>query len=241
MIVSMQRHERIYELKKSVFEANLELVKQGLVIYTWGNVSGIDRESGLVVIKPSGVDYDKMTVEDMVVISLDGEIVEGRMKPSSDAPTHLALYRKYDKIKSVVHTHSEWATSWAQSGRDIPCYGTTHADYFYGNIPCTRALSDDEINGEYELNTGFVIIETLKEGQIEPMEIPGIIIFNHGPFSWGRNPLDAVHNAKVMEEVGKMAYRSEKLNPELKRVNQVLLDKHYLRKHGKNAYYGQTK
>jgi len=146
----MQRHERIYELKKSVFEANLELVKQGLVIYTWGNVSGIDRESGLVVIKPSGVDYDKMTVEDMVVISIDGEIVEGRMKPSSDAPTHLALYRKYDKIKSVVHTHSEWATSWAQSGRDIPCYGTTHADYFYGNIPCTRALSEDEIQGEYE-------------------------------------------------------------------------------------------
>lgn len=241
MIVSMQKHERIYELKKSVFEANLELVKQGLVIYTWGNVSGIDRESGLVVIKPSGVDYDKMTVEDMVVISIDGEIVEGRMKPSSDAPTHLALYRKYDKIGSVVHTHSEWATSWAQSGRDIPCYGTTHADYFYGNIPCTRALSDDEIKGEYELNTGFVIIETLKEGQIEPMEIPGIIIFNHGPFSWGRNPSDAVHNAKVMEEVGKMAYRSEQLNPELKPVNKVLLDKHYLRKHGKNAYYGQTK
>ncbi len=236
---SMSMRERINALKIQVFEANLELVKQGLVIYTWGNVSGIDRETGLVVIKPSGIDYETMTAKDMVVINLEGEIIEGNMKPSSDTPTHLALYRKYDKINSIVHTHSEWATSWAQAGRDIACYGTTHADYFYGAIACTRALSDQEINGAYELNTGAVIIETLQERQILPMEIPGMIVFNHGPFAWGKTPADAVHNAKVMEEVAKMAFRSEQLNPNLKPVNQVLLDKHYLRKHGKNAYYGQ--
>ncbi len=230
---------RLSKLKEEVFQANLELVKQGLVIYTWGNVSGIDRESNLVVIKPSGVDYDTMTVDDMVVIDLDGHIIEGKLNPSSDTPTHLALYKEYDTIGSVVHTHSEWATSWAQAGASIPCYGTTHADYFYGEIPCTRKLSSEEIMGDYELNTGLVMIETLKENKLEPLEVPGLIIFNHGPFTWGTTPEKAVHNSKVMEEVAKMAYRTEKINPRIRPIDSVLLDKHYLRKHGKNAYYGQ--
>ncbi len=229
------------ELKKEVFEANLELVKQGLVIYTWGNVSAIDRESGLVVIKPSGVDYDTMTVNDMVVLDLDGNKKEGKLNPSSDTPTHLELYRRYEKIGGVVHTHSEWATSWAQAGKPIPCYGTTHADYFYGEIPCTRSLTDEEIASEYELNTGKVIIETVDKLGLDPMAVPGIIIFNHGPFAYGPNAAKAVHNAKVMEEVAKMAFRARVLNPDLKPVKQSLLDKHYLRKHGKNAYYGQGK
>lgn len=235
----MNNLDKLGKLKEEVFQANLELVKQGLVIYTWGNVSGIDRELNLIVIKPSGVDYDTMTVEDMVVIDLQGNVIEGKLNPSSDTPTHLALYREYDTINSVVHTHSEWATSWAQAGASIPCYGTTHADYFYGEILCTRKLSDDEINNEYELNTGLVMIETLKDNQKEALEVPGLIIFNHGPFSWGRTPQKAVHNSKVMEEVAKMAYRTEKINPRVRPISQVLLDKHYLRKHGKNAYYGQ--
>lgn len=233
-------NERIEEMKQEVFDANLELVKQGLVIYTWGNVSAIDRESGLVVIKPSGVDYDTMKVEDMVVLDLDGEIVEGDYKPSSDTPTHLALYREYDEIGSVVHTHSEWATSWAQAGRAIPVYGTTHSDYFYGDILCTRKLTKEEVEGEYELNTGLVMIETLKENKRQPLEIPGLIIFNHGPFSWGTTATKAVHNAKVMDEVAKMAFRTELINPRIQPVNSYLLDKHYLRKHGANAYYGQN-
>ncbi len=228
-------------LKQAVFKANIELVNQGLVIYTWGNVSGIDRESGLVVIKPSGVDYEKMTAEDMVIVDLDGHIVEGELRPSSDMPTHLALYKAFDQIKSVVHTHSEWATSWAQSGRSIPCYGTTHSDYFYGEIPCTRKLNETEIKGNYEYETGNVIIETILNKGYQALEIPGVVVFNHGPFTWGKSPSDAVHNARVLEEVSKMAYRTEQLNHSVVSVDQVLLDKHYLRKHGKSAYYGQTK
>jgi len=229
----------IQQLKKDVFNANLELVEQGLVIYTWGNVSGIDRESGLVVIKPSGVDYATMTQEDMVVIDLEGNVVEGQLKPSSDTPTHLELYRNYSDIGGVVHTHSEWATSWAQAGANIPCYGTTHADYFYGEILCTRSLTDEEIQGEYELNTGKVMVETLRNANKGALELPGMIITNHGPFSWGESAHKAVHNAKVMEEVAKMAYRTEKINPRVQPAKQTLVDKHYLRKHGKNAYYGQ--
>lgn len=228
------------KLKKKVFKANLELVNQGLVIYTWGNASGIDREKGLVVIKPSGVSYDEMTEEDMVVIDLDGNIVEGDLKPSSDTPTHLALYRAYNEIGGVVHTHSEWATSWAQAGNDIPCYGTTHSDYFYGNIPCTRKLTDEEINGEYEFETGNVIIETLRERNYKPLEMPGVIVYNHGPFTWGKSPKEAVHNARVLEEISKMAFRTEELNRTVKPIDKTLLDKHYLRKHGTEAYYGQT-
>jgi len=227
------------KLKKEVFEANLQLVKQDLVIYTWGNVSGIDREKGLVVIKPSGVDYDIMTIDDMVVLNLEGEIVEGTLKPSSDAATHLELYRCFKDIGGVVHTHSSWATSWAQAGRDIPCYGTTHADYFYGSIPCTRALTKDEIQNNYELNTGKVIVETFRERNLKSLEVPGVVITSHGPFSWGKNPIDAVHNAKVIEEVSKMAYRTEKIEHSVTHIDPNLLNKHYLRKHGANAYYGQ--
>lgn len=226
-------------LKQSVFDANIELVKQGLVIYTWGNVSGIDRESGLVVIKPSGVDYEHMRAEDMVVVNLKGEIIEGSLKPSSDTPTHLALYKEFESIKSVVHTHSEWATAWAQSGRAIPCYGTTHSDYFFGDIPCTRKLNALEINGDYEYETGNVIIETIRENGYDAIERPGIIVFNHGPFTFGKSPKEAVHNARVLEEVAKMAYRTEAINNEAVSIDKVLLEKHYLRKHGKTAYYGQ--
>lgn len=227
------------QLKEEVYQSNLELVKQGLVIYTWGNVSAIDRESGLVVIKPSGVSYEKMKVEDMVVVDLDGKVVEGKMNPSSDTQTHLALYKRFADIGGIVHTHSEMATSWAQAGRAIPCYGTTHSDYFYGDIPCTRKLHEIEIKGNYEWETGNVIIETLDELGYSPLEMPGIIIFNHGPFSWGKTPKNAVHNAKVLEEVAKMAYNTERINPPVLPIDRVLLDKHYLRKHGANAYYGQ--
>lgn len=230
---------KIEQMKQEVFEANLELVKQGLVIYTWGNVSAIDRESGLVVIKPSGVDYETMKASDMVVVSLDGQVIGEGYKPSSDTPTHLELYRQFPDIGGVVHTHSEWATSWAQAGRSIPCYGTTHADYFYGEIPCTRSLTDEEIMGEYELNTGKVMVETMEAIGKKPLEVPGMVITNHGPFSWGKTADKAVHNAKVMEEVAKMAFRTEKLRPEVQPAKKTLVDKHYLRKHGKNAYYGQ--
>ncbi len=228
------------KLKKEVFNANLELVKQGLVIYTWGNASGIDREKGLVVIKPSGVSYDEMTEADMVVVDLEGNIVEGNLRPSSDTPTHLALYTEYREIGGVVHTHSEWATSWAQAGNDIPCYGTTHSDYFYGDIPCTRKLTDEEINGEYEFETGNVIIETLSERNYRPLEMPGVIVYNHGPFTWGKSPKEAVQNARVLEEISKMAFRTEELNRTVKPIDKTLLNKHYLRKHGTEAYYGQT-
>lgn len=227
------------KLKKEVYDANIELVTQNLVIYTWGNVSAIDRETNLVVIKPSGVKYDMMKPSDMVVIDLDGNIIEGDMKPSSDTPTHLELYRCFKHINGVVHTHSEWATSWAQACRDVPSYGTTHADYFYGDIPCTRSLTKEEIKTNYELNTGKVIVETLVKKNYKPLEMPGIIVSNHGPFTWGGSATDAVHNAKVVEEVCKMAFRTEKLNQTVKKIDDHLLDKHYLRKHGKNAYYGQ--
>ena len=224
------------ELKEKVFKANLDLVKYGLVIFTWGNVSGIDREKGLVVIKPSGVSYDKMKAGDMVVLDLQGNKVEGDLKPSSDTPTHLELYRQFKNIGGIVHTHSEWATSWAQAGKGVPAIGTTHADYFYGEIPCTRKMTKEEIEGEYELETGKVIVERFKG--LNPDFVPGVLVNNHGPFSWGTDADNAVHNAVVMEEVAKMTFRSLQLNPETK-MDQVLLDKHFLRKHGKNAYYGQ--
>ncbi len=224
------------QLKEQVFQANLDLVKHGLVIFTWGNVSGIDREKGLVVIKPSGVSYEKMQASDMVVVDLEGNVVEGNLKPSSDTPTHLVLYKSFQNIGGVVHTHSEWATSWAQAGKGIPAIGTTHADYFYGEIPCTRKMTKAEIEGEYEKETGTVIVERFKN--LNADMIPGVLVNNHGPFSWGRNADDAVHNAVVMEEVAKMTFRSMTLNPSVT-MDQVLLDRHYLRKHGKNAYYGQ--
>ena len=222
------------ELKQKVYEANMELQRKGLVIYTWGNVSGIDREMGLVVIKPSGVDYDTMKAEDMVVLDLNGNIVEGKYKPSTDTPTHLVMYNTYPNI---VHTHSEWATSFAQAGLSIPAFGTTHADYFYGDIPCTRDLTDDEINGEYEKETGNVIVETI--GDRDPLEVPAIVVKNHGPFAWGKDPDNAVYNAVVLDKVAQMAYNTMTLNTRVDKVNQTLFDKHYLRKHGVNAYYGQ--
>lgn len=224
------------KLKEEVFQANLDLVKYGLVIFTWGNVSGIDREKGLVVIKPSGVSYDNMKPKDMVVLNLYGKLVEGNLKPSSDAATHLVLYRQFPNIGGVVHTHSEWATSWAQAGKGIPAIGTTHADYFYGEIPCTRKMTNEEIEKDYELETGKVIVERFKD--LNPDQIPGVLVNNHGPFSWGTDAHDAVHNAVVMEEVAKMTFRSLQLNPETT-MDQSLLDKHFLRKHGKDAYYGQ--
>lgn len=225
------------ELKQLVYEANMELPARGLVTYTWGNVSGIDRKKGLFVIKPSGVPYEKLKPSDMVVINLDGEKIEGILNPSSDTPTHLELYKAFEELGGVVHTHSPWATSWAQAGRGIPCYGTTHADYFYGEILCARNLTTEEIEHDYEKNTGLVIVETLK-GQ-NPMYVPGILCTNHGPFTWGKDALEAVHNAVVLEEVAKMAYRAEHLKQELKKAPQDLQDKHFFRKHGENAYYGQ--
>ena len=225
------------ELKEKVFKANLELVKQNLVIYTWGNVSGIDREKNLIVIKPSGVSYEKMKVEDMVVVDFDGNVVEGNLRPSSDTPTHIELYKNFKNIGGVVHTHSTFATSWAQARRNIPAYGTTHADYFYGDIPCTRELTKTEIEEAYEKNTGKVIVETF-QGKDENA-IPGVICSGHGPFTWGKDPDEAVYNAKVLEQCAQMAYYTETISEEKRRVSQNLLDKHYLRKHGKNSYYGQ--
>ena len=224
-------------LKQEVLEANLLLPKHGLITFTWGNVSGIDRESGLVVIKPSGVSYDGMTVEDMVVVDLQGKVVEGKWKPSSDTPTHLALYRAFPKMGGIVHTHSRWATSFAQAGLPIPAMGTTQGDYFYGDIPCTRKMTPAEIAGEYELETGNVIIETFKD--IDPMTIPVVLVHSHGPFTWGTDAMNAVHNAVVLEEVAFMDYHALSMNPGAGRMQQELLDKHYLRKHGANAYYGQ--
>ena len=225
------------ELRKQVLEANLLLPKYNLVTFTWGNVSGIDRESGLVVIKPSGVSYDGMTVEDMVVVDLDGKVVEGRWKPSSDTPTHVELYKAFPNIGGVVHTHSRWATTFAQAGRAIPPLGTTHADYFYGPIPCTRRMTEEEISGEYEKETGKVIIEAF-EG-INADDVPGVVVHSHGPFAWGTDAKNAVHNAVVMEEVAFMDWHAMILEPGLPDMQGCLLDKHYLRKHGKNAYYGQ--
>jgi len=229
------------DLKKKVCDANLELVRRGVVIYTWGNVSGIDREKGLVVIKPSGVDYDNMTAEDMVVVDLEtGKVVEGKYKPSSDTDTHLELYRKHKDIMGVVHTHSVNAVAFAQAGKNIPALGTTHADYFYGDIPCTRSLTKDEVESAYELNTGKVINETIEKLGIDPMAVPGIVVRNHGPFAWGTSPANAVYNSVVLDKVAEIAIKTLFLNPESK-MPQYIMDKHYFRKHGPNAYYGQTK
>ena len=226
------------ELKALVCKANLELPKYGLVTFTWGNVSGVDREKGLMVIKPSGVAYDVMTPEDMVVVSLaTGEKVEGKWKPSSDTATHVALYNAFPNIGGVVHTHSRWATSFAQADKGIPAYGTTHGDYFYGEIPCTRKMTPEEIAGEYELETGNVIVETFRH--MSPDDVPAVLVHSHGPFTWGKDPFNAVHNAVVLEEVAFMAFHAAALNPAITHMQQELLDKHYLRKHGKNAYYGQ--
>jgi len=224
------------ELKEATFEANLEIARRGLVLYTFGNASGIDRRLGLVVIKPSGVDYDALTPEQMVVTDLDGTIVEGDLRPSSDLKTHLALYKAFSEIGAVVHTHSENATAWAQAAREIPALGTTHADYFHGPVPCTRELTDDEINGDYVLNTGVAIIERF-EG-IDPLAVPAVLIAGHAPFAWGRTPHDAAHNAVVLESVAKMAFMSMLLNPKCG-VSNVLLDRHYFCKHGAQATYGQ--
>ncbi len=224
------------KLKEEVFKANLDLVKHGLVIFTWGNASGIDRESGLFVIKPSGVEYETMKPSDMVIVDMEGSVVYGSLKPSSDMQTHLFLYRNFPNIGGIVHTHSTYATSWAQAGIAIPNIGTTHADYFAKDIPCTRQMTKEEIFGSYESETGKVIVETFKD--INPDEVPGVLVQNHGPFSWGKDVHDAVHNAVVMEQVAKMATISFSVNPDLK-MNSLLVKKHYLRKHGKDAYYGQ--
>ncbi len=225
------------QLKQQVFDANMALPHYGLVTFTWGNVSAIDRERGWVVIKPSGVPYETMQAEDMVVVDLQGNIVEGRYRPSSDTPTHLELYRRYPHLGGIVHTHSTHATAWAQAGLSIPALGTTHADYFFGDIPCTRALTAAEVAGEYELNTGKVIVETL--GDTNPLHTPGIVVYQHGPFSWGKDAVDAVHNAVVMEEVAKMAWIACGINPRLRHIDGYLMNKHFSRKHGPNAYYGQ--
>lgn len=228
------------QLKQQVFEANLALPKHNLVTFTWGNVSGIDREAGLMVIKPSGVDYETMKAEDMVVVSLEsGEVVEGKYRPSSDTDTHLALYQAFPEIGGIVHTHSRHATIWAQAGHPLSALGTTHADYFYGEIPCTRKMTESEIEGEYERETGHVIIETFKEKGLSAKDIPAVLVNSHGPFAWGTSPDNAVHNAVVLEEIAYMNLFTRQLSSQIGSMQQVLLDKHYLRKHGKNAYYGQ--
>jgi L-ribulose-5-phosphate 4-epimerase len=225
-------------LKKQVCEANLMLVSEGLVVHTFGNVSGVDRKSGMMVIKPSGVSYDTLAPEQMVVVSLaDGRVAEGKLRPSSDTPTHLELYRAYAQIGGVVHTHSPFATAWAQAGRDLPAYGTTHADYFHGPVPCTRPLRTAEIQGEYEANTGKVIIERL--AGIDPLNMPAILVAGHGPFTWGATAAAAVHNAAILEYLASMAAQTERLNPSAAAVTQELLDKHFFRKHGPGKYYGQ--
>lgn len=227
------------QLKAEVLEANLSLPKYRLVTFTWGNVSGIDRETGYVVIKPSGVEYGEMTAEDLVVVDLDGTVVEGDLRPSSDTPTHLALYRAFPDIGGIVHTHSPWATSWAQAGLPLPALGTTHADYFYGEIPCTRELTEREVETNYELETGRVIVETYQKNGLDPTAMPGVLVKNHAPFCWGEDAQQAVHHAVVLEEAAKMAFITYQLNPDARPISQCLLDKHYLRKHGANAYYGQ--
>ncbi|EIG9087429.1 L-ribulose-5-phosphate 4-epimerase [Serratia marcescens] len=227
------------ELKRQVLAANLSLPAYGLVTFTWGNVSAIDRQSGLVVIKPSGIAYEAMTLEDLVVVDLEGKVREGHRKPSSDTATHLALYRAFADIGGVVHTHSRNATIWAQAGQPIPALGTTHADYFYGDIPCTRPMSEAEIAGDYEGETGKVIIETFKLAGRDPQQVPGVLVYSHGPFAWGKSAADAVHNAVVLEEVAIMAMATRQLAPAIAPMQPELLDKHFLRKHGKHAYYGQ--
>lgn len=226
---------------RDVLAANLELPKHGMVTFTWGNVSAVDRSRGLVVIKPSGVSYEAMKEADMVVVDLDGKTVQGTYRPSSDTATHLLLYKEFPTAGGVVHTHSRWATAWAQAEKGIPAFGTTHADYFYGEIPCTRNLTDEEITNDYESNTGRVIVETFRRRNIDPKALPGVLVSGHGPFAWGKDAYDAVHNAVVMEEVAMMAFQTLQLNPSATGIPQVLLDKHYLRKHGQHAYYGQAK
>ena len=227
------------DLKQKVLEANLLLPKYGLVVFTWGNVSGIDRENGLVVIKPSGVDYDIMKAEDMVVTDLDGNVVEGKLKPSSDLATHLEFYKHFKDIGGVVHTHSVNAVAWAQAGKDIPALGTTHGDYFYGQIPCTRLMTEDEIKDNYELNTGKVVVEEFEERHIDPNQMPGVLVHSHGPFTWGKDPFDAVHNSIVLDTLAKMALKTITINGDVESMQRELLDKHFLRKHGPGAYYGQ--
>ena len=229
------------QLKQEVYEANMLLPKYHLVTFTWGNVSGIDRESGYFVIKPSGVDYDKLTPDSMVVVNLEGEVVEGDYRPSSDTPTHVVLYNRFQEIGGVVHTHSPWATSWAQAGRGIPCYGTTHADYLYGQVPCVRTLTKEEIETAYEKNTGVLIADEFERLAVDYLATPAVLCKNHGPFTWGKDAKEAVHNAVVLEEVAKMAARCEQIDPKVNPAPQELQDKHYYRKHGKNAYYGQSK
>lgn len=228
----------LQQLKDKVFKANLALVRHGLVIFTWGNVSAIDPESRLVVIKPSGVSYDEMTADDMVVVDLDGNVVEGHLNPSSDTPTHLALYRAWPEIGGIVHTHSTYATAWAQAGKSIPAIGTTHADYFHNEIPCTGDMSEQEVKGAYELETGNVIVRRFED--INPVHTPGVLVKNHGPFAWGKDCDEAVHNAVVLEQVAKMAYLAYAINPDLT-MNPLLVEKHFSRKHGPDAYYGQKK
>ena len=227
------------ELKKEVLAANLEIYVRNLAIYTWGNVSGIDRERGLVVIKPSGVPREELTVESLVVLDLEGNVVEGRCRPSTDTPTHLVLYRAFSGLGGVVHTHSPWATAWAQTGLDLPCLGTTHADHFYGDVPCTRPLSEEEIQGDYEANTGRVIVERFRDRGLDPLNVPAVLVAQHGPFAWGKDPAEAVRNAVVLEETARMAFITRELQPEVRPISRALLDKHFLRKHGRNAYYGQ--
>ena len=229
------------QLKQEVYEANMLLPKYHLVTFTWGNVSGIDREKGLFVIKPSGVDYDKLTPDSMVVVNLEGEVVEGDYRPSSDTPTHVVLYNRFQEIGGVVHTHSPWATSWAQAGRGIPCYGTTHADYLYGQVPCVRTLTKEEIETAYEKNTGVLIADEIERLAVDYLATPAVLCKNHGPFTWGKDAKEAVHNAVVLEEVAKMAARCEQIDPKVNPAPQELQDKHYYRKHGKNAYYGQSR
>ncbi len=225
------------ELKKQVYEANMLLPKYGLVTFTWGNVSGIDRDLGYIVIKPSGIAYETMTAEDMVVVDMDGKVVEGKWKPSSDTATHLEIYKAFPQVGGIVHTHSRWATSFAQAGMGIPAMGTTHGDYFYGEIPCTRPMTDAEIKGEYEKETGKVIVETVSPESA--VDIPGVLVYSHGPFAWGTDAQAAVHNAVVMEQVAFMDWHTLLINPDIEPMQQTLLDRHYLRKHGKGAYYGQ--
>ena len=229
------------KLKHAVYEANMELPHRGLVTYTWGNVSGIDRERGLVVIKPSGVSYDELTPDDLVVLDLDGKVVDGKLNPSSDTKTHLELYKAFPEIGGIVHTHSPYAVGWAQAGRDIPAYGTTHADYFYGPVPCCRSLTEQEVEEDYERNTGLVIVETFRQRELDPVHVPGAICRNHGPFTWGKDAAQAVYHAVVLEEVAKMAVYTTQIAPDAQPAPQYVLDKHFLRKHGPNDYYGQKK
>ncbi len=229
------------KLRQEVYRANMELPEKNLVVYTWGNVSGIDREKGLIVIKPSGVEYEDLTPENLVIVDMNNKIVEGDLNPSSDTKTHVELYKTFPAIGGIVHTHSPHAVGWAQAGRDIPCYGTTHADYFYGSVPCTRNLTAQEVDEDYELNTGKVIAETFRERNLDPVAVPGVICHSHGPFSWGKDPAQAVYHAVVLEEVAKMAMYTITVNPQAAPAPQYIQDKHYLRKHGPNAYYGQGK